>query len=88
MYQEESKVMKENHFKEIINQLELPNGMSIIARTAGIGRSLDELKWDLNYLLQLWDAIKDASESQKSPFLIFQDGSLVIRLYVIIFIKI
>ena len=50
--------------KEIINQLELPNGMSIIARTAGIGRSLDELKWDLNYLLQLWDAIKDASESQ------------------------
>ena len=54
--------------KEIINQLELPNGMSIIARTAGIGRSLDELKWDLNYLLQLWDAIKDASESQKSPF--------------------
>ena len=65
--------------KEIINQLELPNGMSIIARTAGIGRSLDELKWDLNYLLQLWDAIKDASESQKSPFLIFQDGSLVIR---------
>ena len=42
--------------------------MSIIARTAGIGRSLDELKWDLNYLLQLWDAIKDASESQKSPF--------------------
>ena len=65
--------------KEVINQLELPNGMSIIARTAGIGRSLDELKWDLNYLLQLWDAIKDASESQKSPFLIFQDGSLVIR---------
>ena len=41
--------------------------MSIIARTAGIGRSEEELQWDLNYLLQLWRAIENASNSQSGP---------------------
>ena len=53
--------------------------MSIIARTAGIGRSEEELQWDLNYLLQLWRAIEDASQSQSGAFLIYQESSLVIR---------
>src|SRR5271165_347082 len=53
--------------------------MSVIARTAGIGRGTEELQWDLNYLLQLWHAIEDASTSQKGAFLIYQEGSLVIR---------
>ena len=53
--------------------------MSVIARTAGIGRSLEELHWDLKYLLQLWHAIEEASTSQKGAFLIYQEGSLVIR---------
>jgi ribonuclease E len=53
--------------------------MSIIARTAGIGRSLEELQWDLNYLLQLWRAIENASRLQAGAFLIYQEGSLVIR---------
>jgi ribonuclease E len=53
--------------------------MSIIARTAGIGRSEEELQWDLNYLMQLWRAIEDASKSQNGAFLIYQESSLVIR---------
>jgi ribonuclease E len=97
-----------NELRDTISQLEVPAGMSIIARTAGIGRSAEELSWDLNYLLKLWEAIDSAAEpkfekprsagdateftsSPKSesgtpykranpaPFLIFEEGSLVIR---------
>ena len=53
--------------------------MSVIARTAGIGRSTEELQWDLNYLMQLWHAIEDASKLQSGAFLIYQESSLVIR---------
>ncbi|NBW24349.1 MAG: Rne/Rng family ribonuclease [Betaproteobacteria bacterium] len=65
--------------KEALDQLEYPNGMSIIARTAGIGRSAPELQWDLNYLLKLWAAIDGASKGGKGAFLIYQESSLVIR---------
>ena len=65
--------------KEAMDQLEYPNGMSIIARTAGIGRSAPELQWDLNYLLKLWNAIDGASKGGKGAFLIYQESSLVIR---------
>jgi len=66
--------------RETMDRLNLPSGMSIIARTAGIGRNVDELQWDLNYLMQLWHAIEDASKSgDKSAFLIYQESSLVIR---------
>ncbi|MBB5019824.1 ribonuclease E [Chitinivorax tropicus] len=68
-----------NELRELMGQLEVPGGMSIIARTAGIGRNLEELQWDLNYLLQLWTAIEMAAKSQTGPFLIYQEGSLVIR---------
>ena len=68
-----------NELRDTMAQLEVPSGMSIIARTAGIGRSLEELQWDLNYLLQLWTAIESASTIQNGPFLIYQEGSLVIR---------
>lgn len=68
-----------NELRDVMAQLEIPNGMSIIARTAGIGRTLEELQWDLNYLLQLWTAIENASTIQSGPFLIYQEGSLVIR---------
>ncbi len=50
--------------REAIDQLQLPSGMSVIARTAGIGRSVEELQWDLNYLLQLWRAIEEAATPQ------------------------
>ncbi|SFO01583.1 Rne/Rng family ribonuclease [Nitrosospira briensis] len=65
--------------RDVMSQLSIPPGMSIIARTAGIGRSEEELQWDLNYLLQLWRAIEDASSSQSGAFLIYQESSLVIR---------
>ena len=65
--------------KEAMDQLEYPKGMSIIARTAGIGRTAPELQWDLNYLLQLWSAIDGAAKAGKGAFLIYQESSLVIR---------
>ena len=68
-----------SELKEALDQLEYPNGMSIIARTAGIGRSAPELQWDLNYLLKLWNAIDGAAKSGKGAFLIYQESSLVIR---------
>ncbi len=68
-----------NELRDTIAQLEVPNGMSIIARTAGIGRTAEELQWDLNYLLQLWTAIDGAAKGNKAPLLIYQESSLVIR---------
>ncbi|WP_396269406.1 ribonuclease E/G [Ideonella sp.] len=65
--------------KENLDQLEYPKGMSLIARTAGIGRTAAELQWDLNYLLKLWDAIDGASKAGKGAYLIYQESSLVIR---------
>ena len=65
--------------KAALEQLDYPNGMSIIARTAGIGREAGELQWDLNYLLKLWNAIDGAAKSGKGAFLIYQESSLVIR---------
>jgi len=65
--------------KENLDQLEYPKGMSLIARTAGIGRSAEELQWDLNYMLKLWDAIDGASKGGKGAYLIYQESSLVIR---------
>ena len=68
-----------NELRDIMDKLPVEQGMSIIARTAGIGRSYEELQWDLNYLMQLWTAIEAAANSQKGAFLIYQEGSLVIR---------
>ncbi len=65
--------------RETIDQLEVPHGMSVIARTAGIGRNVEELNWDLNYLLQLWREIENAAKAQNGAFLIYQESSLVIR---------
>ncbi len=65
--------------KEAMDQLQYPSGMSIIARTAGIGRSAKELQWDLDYLLKLWSAVEEAGKAGKGAFLIYQESSLVIR---------
>jgi ribonuclease E len=65
--------------RETMDQLDLPSGMSVIARTAGIGRNVEELQWDLNYLMQLWRAIEGAGKSAAGAFLIYQESSLVIR---------
>ena len=65
--------------KAAMAELDVPQGMSIIARTAGIGRTVEELQWDFNYLLQLWRAIEEAAAAHKQPYLLFMESSLVIR---------
>jgi len=69
-----------NELRDAVDHLQVPEGMSVIARTAAIGRSLEELQWDLNYLLQLWGAVEGAAHTQeRKPFLIYLESSLVIR---------
>ena len=68
-----------DELRDVLAQLEVPRGASIIARTAGIGRNLEELQWDLNYLKQLWDAIEGAAKTEKAPTLIYLESSLVVR---------
>jgi len=65
--------------RETMEQLPVPQGMSIIARTAGIGRNVEELQWDLSYLMQLWTAIDGAARENAGPILIYLESSLVIR---------
>ncbi|MEO6983786.1 MAG: Rne/Rng family ribonuclease [Paralcaligenes sp.] len=65
--------------RDTMDQLQLPTGMSIIARTAGIGRNVEELQWDLSYLMQLWNAIDAAASENSAPILIYLESSLVIR---------
>jgi len=68
-----------DEMREKMRKLEVPNGMGIILRTAGEGVSYDELKWDLDYLLNLWDAIQEANQLRKAPFLIYRENDLVSR---------
>ncbi len=65
--------------RQIMNSLDIPEGMGLIVRTAGVGRSQEELQWDLDYLLQLWDAIAKATEESKAPLLIYQESDVIIR---------
>ncbi|MBV1914099.1 MAG: ribonuclease E [Pseudomonadales bacterium] len=64
--------------RDILASLNIPEGMGIIVRTAGIGRSQEELQWDLQYLIQLWEAITNAAD-KPSPFLIYQESNVIIR---------
>ncbi len=68
-----------DELREVLAHVEVPKGMSIIARTAGIGRNEEELQWDLDYLKQLWDAIEGAANAEKAPSLIYLESSLVVR---------
>ena len=65
--------------KAAMAELDVPRGMSLIARTAGIGRSAEELRWDMNYLQQLWQAIEEAAKQHSEPYLLFMESALVIR---------
>ena len=64
---------------DTLKQINVPDGMGLIVRTAGVGREQEELQWDLDYLLHLWEAIKTATVSRPSPFLIYQESKLIIR---------
>ncbi len=68
-----------DEIREALRQLEAPNGMGVIVRTAGVGRSVEELQWDLDYLLQLWSMIQSASAERSAPFLIYQESNVIIR---------
>lgn len=59
--------------------IDIPHGMGVIIRTAGVGKSAEELSWDLSILTKLWEMIKKAASSKKAPFLIHQESSIAIR---------
>ncbi len=65
--------------REAMAQLKIPEDYAVIIRTAGIGKSAEELQWDLDYLIHLWDAISNAAQERTAPFLIYQESNLVIR---------
>ncbi|HDM8058967.1 ribonuclease E [Vibrio harveyi] len=65
--------------KAALSTLELPQGMGLIVRTAGVGKSAEELEWDLNVLLNHWGAIKGAADSNPAPFLIHQESNVIVR---------
>ncbi len=67
-----------SELREAMSQLEIPEGMGLIVRTAGVGKDAEELQWDLNYLLQLWQAIEESAK-KKAPFLIYQESNVIIR---------
>jgi len=62
-----------------MNELVIPNGMGIIIRTAGVGRSAEELQWDLDYQIAIWEAIQGAAEKDPAPFLIYQESNIIVR---------
>ncbi|OQX38633.1 MAG: ribonuclease E [Oceanospirillales bacterium LUC14_002_19_P2] len=65
--------------REALSQLDIPQEMGVIVRTAGLGRGSEELQWDLDYLLQLWNSIQEAASSNPAPFLIYQESNVIIR---------
>ena len=65
--------------KASFRELKIPKDMGLIMRTAAKGATLDELQWDLEYLLSLWEAIKEADHLKKAPFLIYRDDDLISR---------
>ena len=65
--------------REILSTLEVPEGMGLIVRTAGVGRSAEELQWDLDYLLRVWSTIETASKERSAPFLVYQESNVIIR---------
>ena len=65
--------------KEALSSLDVPEGVGLIVRTAGVGKSPEELQWDLKVLLHHWEAIKQASQNRPAPFLIHQESDVIVR---------
>ena len=68
-----------SQLKEAMNQLSVPDRMGLIVRTAGIGRSAEELQWDLDYLVQVWESITSEAGKRPAPFLIYRESNVIIR---------
>ena len=67
--------------KEALSALELPEGMGLIVRTAGVGKSAEALQWDLSFRMKHWEAIKKAADSRPAPFLIHQESNVIVRAF-------
>ena len=67
------------HLRDLLSSLNIPEGMGVIIRTAGVNRSVSELQWDLDFLLRYWDAIQQATHVKKAPYLIHQESDVIIR---------
>ena len=65
--------------KEALSSLDVPEGVGLIVRTAGVGKSPEELQWDLKVLLHHWEAIKQVSADRPAPFLIHQESDVIVR---------
>ena len=68
-----------SELKAAMSEVDVPEGMGTIVRTAGIGRSTEELQWDLDYQAAIWKAIQEAAGERKSPFLIYQESNIIVR---------
>lgn len=68
-----------SELKEAMSQLNMPEKMGVIVRTAGIGRSSEELQWDLDYLIQVWETITEEAAGRPAPFLIYRESNVIIR---------
>ena len=68
-----------NEIRDALRELEVPDGMGLIVRTAGVGRNTEELQWDLDYLRNLWSAVGKAGEEKSAPFLVYQESNVIIR---------
>ena len=68
-----------SQLRDVMNQLTVPAESGVIVRTAGIGRSAEDIQWDLDYLQQLWESITAASDKHPAPFLIYQESNVIIR---------
>ena len=68
-----------SELRDVMSQLQIPEDMGLIVRTAGVGKNAEELQWDLDYLLQLWKAIETSAAERKAPFLIYQESDVIIR---------
>ncbi|MCK9505718.1 MAG: ribonuclease E [Porticoccaceae bacterium] len=68
-----------SELREAMRDLSIPNGMGVIIRTAGIGRTAEELQWDLDYLVQLWTTIKGEADKASAPHFLFQESNVIIR---------
>ena len=68
-----------SELKAALDQLDLPKGMGLIVRTAGVGKSYEELEWDLKVLITHWEAITTVAEERPAPFLIHQESNVIVR---------
>ena len=68
-----------DQLREVLSKLDIPQGMGLIVRTAGVGRGSDELAWDMDYLLQLWEAVNAAGEKEKAPKLLYAENNVILR---------